>query len=121
MTAALPDEYQDGLSEGSLDLAAAGSLQAPQRFNFTFQSPSSRMALGLTTFLRYVARAGFVRTLERTDTPDGDRWQVVGTTLSAVWSLARLEHLFMRMRGAAERYDSELMSLELVPAVGERP
>jgi hypothetical protein len=113
MTAALPDEYQDGLSEGSLgrarrcwqDLAAAGSLQAPQRFNFTFQSPSSRMA----------------RTLERTDTPDGDRWQVVGTTLSAVWSLARLEHLFMRMRGAAERYDSELMSLELVPAVGERP
>jgi hypothetical protein len=49
MSAALPDEYQDGLSEGSLgrarrcwlDLTAAGSLKAPQRFTFTFQSAHS--------------------------------------------------------------------------------
>jgi hypothetical protein len=129
MSAALPDEYQDGLSEGSLgrarrcwlDLTAAGSLKAPQRFTFTFQSPSPRMALGLTTFLRYAAHAGFVRTLECTLTPDGDRWQVVGSTLTVVWSLASLEHLFMRMRAAAARYESVLTSLELVPAVGERP
>jgi hypothetical protein len=129
MTAALPDEYQDGLSEGSLsrarrcwlDLAATGSLQAPHRFTFAFQSPSPRMALGLTTFLRTANHAGFVRTLERPEAPDGVGWQVVGTTLSAVWSLASLEHLFMRMRGAATRYDSALVSLELVPALRERP
>lgn len=129
MTGALPDEYQDGLSAGSLirarrcwlDLAAAGSLQDPRRFTFAFQSPSPHMALGLTTFLRYTAHAGFVRTLERSVTPDADRWQVVGTTLTVVWSLESLEHLFMRMRGAAARYDSALMSLELVPAAGERP
>jgi hypothetical protein len=129
MTAAPHDEYQDGQSEGSLsrarrcwlDLEAAGLLQAPQRFTFAFQSPSPRMALGLTAFLRYATDAGFVRTLERTETSNGVGWQVVGTTLSAVWSLASLEHLFMRMRGAAARYDSALMSLELVPALSERP
>jgi hypothetical protein len=128
MTGALPDEYQDGLSEGSLvrarrcwlDLTAAGSLRTPQRFTFAFQSRSLRMALGLTTFLRYAEHAGLVRTLERTETPDGDRWRVVGTTLTAVWSLASLEHLFMRMRSAAARYDCVLESLERVPIVGER-
>jgi hypothetical protein len=78
------------------------------------------MALGLTTFLRYAEHAGLVRTLERTETPDGDRWRVVGTTLTAVWSLASLEHLFMRMRSAAARYDCVLESLERVPIVGER-
>ncbi len=78
------------------------------------------MALGLTDFLRHAPHAGFVRTLGRASLLEGDRWQVVGTTLAAVWSLPSLEHLFMRMRSAAARYESALVALDLVPPLRAR-
>ena len=122
VSAVLPDEYQDGRSPGSLvkarrcwlDLIAAGALPLSQRFTFTFQCPSRRMAVGLTDFLRYADYAGFIRpgdaVGQRTERP----WDVKGTTRSAIWSLPSLENLFMRLRAAASRYESALVTLDLV-------
>lgn len=123
MSAALPDEYQDGLSAGSLakarrcwlDLLANDTLLVPQRFTFIFRCPTERMALGLTDFLRYAQYAGFVRAIDRVGIPEEDPWQVVGTTRSTVWSLQSLEHLFMRLRKAGARYESALVTLDLLP------
>ncbi len=123
MRAALPDEYQDGVSAGSLvkarrcwlDMSTADALLFPQRFTFGFHSPTQRMALGLTDFLRYTDYAGFVRTTDRVGVPPGDPWHVAGTTHASVWSLPGLEHLFMRMRGAGSRYESTLVTLDLLP------
>lgn len=117
------DEYQDGISAGSLvkargcwlDLVAAGLLSLPQRFTFVFQCPSQRMALGLMDFLRYTHYAGFVRTVEVAGMDRAGAWQVVGTTRATVWSLQSLEHLFMRLRGAGSRYESALVTLDLLP------
>ncbi len=123
MRAALPDEYQDGVSAGSLvkarrcwlDLSAAGMLLLPQLFTFVFHCPTQRMALGLVDFLRYTPFAGFVRTTNHVGHTRGDRWQVVGTTRATVWSLATLEHQFMRLRAAGSRYESALVNLNLLP------
>ncbi len=123
MSALLPDEYQDGLSAGSLvkarrtwlDLVAANVLTLPQNFTFVFQSPTLRMALGLMDFLRYTEYTGFVRTTDRVRRTEGKFWQVMGTTHAMQWSLLGLEHLFMRLRMAGSRYESALMTLELVP------
>jgi hypothetical protein len=120
--AALPDEYQDGGSAGSLvkarrhwlDLVSADVLPLPQRFTFVFRSPTERMALGLMDFLRYTDYTGFVRTADRDGVPQGDPWQVVGTSRATVWSLPSLEHLFMDLRGAGSRYESQLLTLDLV-------
>jgi hypothetical protein len=120
---ALPDEYQDGVSAGSLvkarrcwlDLVAADVLPLPQRFTFVFRSPTQRMALGLMDFLRYTDYAGFVRPTDRVGAPEGNPWQVAGTTHATVWSLPSLEHLFMRLRRAGSRYESALVTLDLLP------
>jgi hypothetical protein len=124
MIAALPDEFQDAGSTGSLvqarrcwlDLMAAGALPLPQRFTFTFRCPSQRMAAGLTDFLRYADFAGFVRSTDPTGGAAPDPWDVAGTTHAAIWSLPSLEHLFMRLRGAGARYESALLTLNLLPA-----
>ena len=97
------------------DLSAAGTLQVAQRFTFVFHCPTQRMALGLTEFLRYTDYAGFVRPTDDTNLSHGDPWRVAGTTRTAVRSLPGLEHLFMRLRGAAKRYDASLVTLSLVP------
>lgn len=123
MHASLNDEYQDGASLGSLvsarecwlDLQASRALIHPQRFFFAFDAPSRLMALGLVDFLRYTPFAGFV------DASDGARarpigtWHVAGTTRPADRSLSCLEHLFMGLRRAAARYDSTLVTLDLLP------
>jgi len=119
----VPDEYQDGVSAGSLvkarrcwlHLSAADALPLPQRFAFVFQSPTRRMALGLMDFLRYAHYAGFVRTNELVGLPLERPWQVAGTTLAAIWSLPSLEHLFMHLRGAGPRYESMLVTVDVVP------
>jgi hypothetical protein len=119
----LPDEYQDGVSAGSLvearrcwlNLSDADTLRLPQLFTFDFHCPTQRMALGLLDFLRYTPYAGFVRTTDRAVPPQGDTWQVSGTTHATVWSLPSLEHLFMRLRGAGSRYESALVTLDLQP------
>ena len=118
-TGTRPDEYQDGVSAGSLvrarrcwlELDAADLLPLPQRFAFVFQSPTDRMAVGLTDFLRYAHYAGFVRSTERVEGP----WQVKGTTHATLRTLADLEHLFMHLRGAGARYQSTLVILDLLP------
>ncbi len=120
---ALPDEYQDGASAGSLvkarrhwlDLVAADRLPLPQQFTFVFHSPTQRMALGLMEFLRYTYYAGFVRTTGQIAVHDEEPWQVAGTTRATVWCLPSLEHLFMRLRSAGPRYESALVTLDLLP------
>jgi hypothetical protein len=122
VSAALPDEYQDGVSAGSLvkargcwiDLLTADVLPLAQRFTFVFHCPTQRMALGLTDFLRYTAFAGYVRMTDPMGRPLGDSWKVAGTTNAAVWSLPTLEHLFMRLRAAGMRYESALVTLDLM-------
>jgi hypothetical protein len=122
----LDNEYQDGASLGSLvkarrcwlDLLAAEILPLPQRFTFVFHCPTQRMALGLMDFLRYTHYAGFVRTTDRVEVPQGDPWQVAGTSYATVWSLPSLEHLFMCLRGAGSRYESALVTLDLLPLSG---
>jgi hypothetical protein len=119
----LPDEYQDGVSAGSLvkarrswlDLLDAGTLRLPQQFTFVFHCPSHRMALGLTDFLRYTDFAGFVRSANGIGLSRTDPWRVAGTTHATVWSLQSLEHLFMRLRGAGSRYESTLATVDLLP------
>ena len=113
------DEYQDGLSAGSLvrarrcwlELAADELLALPQRFAFVFEAPTGRMAVGLTDFLRYAHYAGFVRSTERVESP----WQVRGTTHASLRTLPSLEHLFMHLRLAGVRYESTLTTLDLLP------
>jgi hypothetical protein len=119
----LNDEYQDGASLGSLvsarrcwlDLEAARALLHAHQFFFAFDCPSQFMALGLTNFLRYASYAGFVDTSDGTNAPTVGGWQVAGTTRRQVRSLSCLEHLFMGLRRAAARYNSSLVTLELVP------
>ena len=119
----LPDEFQDGISAGSLakarrcwiELSASGTALHPQLFTFIFRCPNERMALGLMDFLRYTPFAGFVRKTIRVADPLDDCWQVVGTTHGTVFSLASLEHLFMQLRGAGVRYESTLEDLQLLP------
>ncbi|MDH4045181.1 MAG: hypothetical protein OEW06_12040 [Gemmatimonadota bacterium] len=123
MTATLSDEYQNGVTAGSLvkargywlELLAADALPLPQRFTFIFRSPTQRMANGLMDFLRYAEYAGFVRSADRVGVPDGHAWDVAGTTQATVWSLPSLEHLFMDLRGAGSRYQSALEALDLLP------
>ena len=125
MKSALPDEYQDGLSAGSLvkardcwlHLVAADVLHERQRFMFAFHCPTRRMALGLTDFLRYAEYAGFVRTADGGGGPERETWRVAGSTHATIWSLHSLEHLFMRLRRAGTRYGSVLAMLDLVPSV----
>lgn len=121
--AAVPDEYQDGVSAGSLakarrywlDLVAADVLHVPQQFTFGFVCPSQCMADGLTSFLRYTPYAGYVHTTDRVVVPQGDPWQVAGTTRATVWCLPSLERLGMRLRGAGSRYECALVTLDLLP------
>lgn len=126
----LLDEYQDGLSAGSLvkarrcwlELLHAAALHHRRRFTFVFQCPTKRMALGLTDFLRYAHYAGFVRITDGSDVPERNAWKVAGSTHAAVWSLPSLEHLFMDLRGAGTRYGSALVMLDLVlPNDGRAP
>lgn len=120
----LPDEYQDGLSAGSLvrarscwlDLLAVDALDDRQRFTFVFHCPTRRMAFGLTDFLRYTDYGGFVRAANRNGECERDLWKVAGSTHGTVWSLPSLEHLFMDLRGAGSRYGSVLVTLDLAPA-----
>lgn len=129
MSAVLPDEYQDGLSAGSLvkarrcwhELVATDGVRFPQRFTFVFHCPTERMALGLMDFLRYTSYAGYVRTADRVVISAIDPWQVTGTTHATVWSLQTLEHLFMRLAGAGSRYESVLMTLDLVSTSRQLP
>ena len=123
MSAALPDEYQDGVAAGSLvkarrcwyDLVAADVLHLPQRFTFGFGCPTQHLALGLMDFLRHTGDAGSVHTTDRVEGPKENAWQVAGTTHATVWSLPSLEHLFMRLRRAGLRYESALVTLSLLP------
>jgi hypothetical protein len=119
MHAATNDEYQDSASTGSLvsarrcwlDLGVTGALPHLQQFSFGFACPSRRMALGLMDFLGYAPYAGFV-----TAGDGSGAWRVAGTTRPRVHSLPSLEHLFMDLRRAAARYDSRLVTLDLLPA-----
>ncbi len=72
------------------------------------------MAAGLTDFLRTSHYARFVRLPDRIGVPERDFWPVAGTTSATVWSLASLEHLFMRLRRAASRYESALVSVDIL-------
>jgi hypothetical protein len=125
----LPDEYQDGGSAGSLakarrcwlDLTAADAQHLPQLFTFVFHCPTERSAIGLMGFLRAKLYAGFVRTTVEGSAYQDDQWSVVGTTHAAIWSLSNLEHLFMRLRGAGLRYESTLVTLDLLPMVPSLP
>jgi hypothetical protein len=122
MAAAGHDEYQDGASPGSLasacrhwlELQAARALVHPQQFTFAFACPTRRMAFGLADFLVYGPHAGYAHAR------DGDAlaaaWLVSGTTRPRCQSLPRLEHLFMDLRQAAARYESQLVTLHLLPA-----
>jgi hypothetical protein len=126
MRAALNDEYQDGTSMGSLvsarecwlDLQAARELIRPQRFFFAFDCPSRLMALGLVGFLRYAPYAGLVDARDGTGARVPGAWQVAGSTRPQVRSLSCLEHLFMGLRQAAARYDSDLVTLDILPVWG---
>jgi hypothetical protein len=119
--AALPDEYQDATSAGSLakargcwlDLVATGTLLLPQRLTFVFRCPTHHMAIGLMDFLRYTNAPGFACASDRVSVPEGDPWQVAGTTHATAWTLPGLEHLFMRLRSAGSRYESALVALDL--------
>jgi hypothetical protein len=119
----LPDEYQDGGSVGSLvkarrhwlDLVAADRLGVPQRFTFGFACPSPRMARGLATFLEHTPHTAFMRGVHRLAVPADGVWEVAGTTRATVWSLPSLEHLSMRLRRAGSRYESTLVTLDLLP------
>lgn len=121
------DEFQDGVSAGSLvkarrswlDLLTANILPFPQQFTFAFQCPTEQVAAGLMEFLRYTHYAGYVRTSNRS-AGAGAPWQVAGTTNPRVCSLPILEHLFMHMREAGSRYESLLTALNLLPAVPHR-
>jgi hypothetical protein len=126
---ALLDEYQDGVSAGSLvkarrcwlELLDADALHCHQRFTFIFQCPTERMARGLTDFVRYAEFAGFVRIIDGAG-PERNAWKVVGSTHATLWSLPSLEHLFMDLRGAGTRYGSALVMLDLVlPNDGHAP
>lgn len=126
-TAAPADEYQDGVSAGSLvrarrcwlALQATNALPLPQQFSFAFQCPTEQMAAGLMHFLRYTHYAAYVRMSYRKARPAGTPWRVTGTTNLRAYSLQALEHLFMHMRRAGSRYESLLMALKLVP-MGQR-
>lgn len=121
--ALLCDEYQNEDSAGSLvearrcwlELVDADALQILQRFTFVFDCPTELMALGLVAFMRYTAGPGFVRATDSLGVVRARPWQVIGTSPAAVWSLSSLEHLFMRLRGAASRYESVLVTLDLLP------
>jgi len=124
----LIDEYQDGLSAGSLvkarrcwlELLDADALHRHQWFTFVFHCPTERMARGLTDFVRYAAYAGFVHVADRDGVPARGAWNVAGTTHGTIWSLPSLEHLFMDLRGAGVRYGSALVTLDLVPTIDLR-
>lgn len=116
------DEYQDGISAGSLakarrcwhDLVAIDALSLPQRFTFAFRCCTRAKAVGLTDFLRYTRYAGYVRLSDRVNMFPADAWEVKGTTHATVWSLASIERLFMDLRDAGSRYASTLESVELL-------
>jgi hypothetical protein len=91
---------------------AADSLATPQRFSFAFGCPTERMAQGLRELLRFGPYAGIVGSAVD---DGGGRWEVLGTTHAAVWCLPSLEHLFMHLRAAGARYESPIVSLDLVP------
>ncbi len=120
MHSVLEDEYQDGVSAGSLvrarrcwlDLLAAHLDTLPQLFTFVFECPTQMLAIALMDNLRYTNFAGYVRVGGLDDVPT-DPWRVSGTTLASVWSLPALEHLFMRLRRAGLRYGSTLVLVEL--------
>lgn len=122
LSALPPDEYQDGISAGSLvkarrcwqELSASGISHLPQRFAFQFRCPTQGLGLDLIEFLRGARDAGYESTTAQATIGSADPWHVVGTTHVAVWSLSSLEHLFMRMRGAGPRYASALVSLDLL-------
>lgn len=122
--AALPDEYQDGASAGSLvnarriwlDLSDADTLPLPHHFTFLFHAPNRRMAQGLADCLRDTPYGGVVRTGDETG-PAGDRWPVAGSTPATVWSLARLEHLSMCLRGVGSCHESALVTLDVQPCL----
>ncbi len=128
MRSSLNDEYQDGASKGSLvsarqcwlDLQATRALRQPQRFFFAFDAPSRLMALGLVEFLRYTPFAGFVDASDGGSVRARGAWHIVGTTRPTVRSLSCLEHLFMGLRRAAARYDSTLVTLDLLPVPAGR-
>lgn len=119
------DEYQNRTSTGSLEsahrlwreLEAVHGLMQPRQFDFAFACPSDRMADGLASFLGYARDAGFVRSRVAAG-PGAGTWSVVGTTRATVRSLSCLEHLFMGLRRAAVRYESRLVTLEIVPDAG---
>lgn len=118
----LNDEYQDGASMGSLvsarrcwlDLRVARALTRRQQFSFSFACPSRPMALGLADFLGSGPYAGVLSTGDDDGTPP-DAWRVAGTTHPTHHSLPCLEHLFMGLRRTAARYESRLVTLDLLP------
>jgi len=117
-----PDEFQDASSAGSLiqarrcwlDLLAVQTPPQPQRFAFGFDCPTEHMAVGLQQYLRYADPGSYVRMPARTMTIDRPAWRIVGTTNASIWSLPALEHLFMRLRSAARRYESTLEQVGLL-------
>jgi len=117
-----PDEYQNPTSPGSLvmarrywsDLVSANALHLPQQFAFLYHSPTERTALGLAEFLKAPPDGEYESTTDRVAVSPGDPWRVAGTTYATVWSLASLEHLFMRMRRAGSRNESALADLDLL-------
>lgn len=129
MRAAHPDEYQDGISAGSLararscwhELLAADGLPLPQRFAFVFHCPTRHLAAALTDFLQHTHFGGFVTSTDRVGLPDGAQWHVAGSTHATVWSLPSLEHLFMRLRRAGTHHDSALATLHLLPVTRGLP
>lgn len=98
-----------------LDLLTARTLPRPQRFLFGYHCPTEHMAVGLLEHLRYADPGSYVRMNAQAVTSDGAPWRIVGTTNASVWSLAALEHLFMRLRRAGTRYECSLEQVGLLP------
>jgi hypothetical protein len=122
METLLHDEYQDGASIGSLRSASGHWLDlrtdrmsvGPQQFTFAFTCPSPLMAEELVRHLRNSEHMGLVTTRDGGSVPPAP-WRVDGSTRPELLSLPHLEHLFMGLRRAAERFDSTLVALDLLP------
>jgi hypothetical protein len=121
MRSILHDEYQDRTTAGCLasaqshwlNLRTAQALLEPQQFSFAFACPTSLVAEGLAGFLASGPYADVTASGDGAAAPT-DTWQVAGTTAPKLPALPCLEDLFMGLRHAAQRFDSQLIALDLI-------
>jgi hypothetical protein len=112
------DEYQDSLLAGSLAgalrawlrLLASNTEAIPLRVVFTLSCPGESRALRVAGYLR--RRLSCPKTtIGRIDGGTRDEWQVEGTTVAEVQSLADLERVFTWLSRTANRHQVRLIGL----------